>query len=203
MTMATVRSAERVTVPPPPHYRFTVAQYHRIIDAGVFGADERCELLEGAIVPKMTRKPPHDGCLYLAQTLLLAHLPADWVLRVQSAATLGGTSEPEPDLVVARGPARQYLRRHPGPRDVVLVVEVADTTLAEDRGRKARIYARARVPVYWVVNLIDSQVEVYTLPRAGRAPAYRSREDFRAGDRVPLVLDGRELARLPVRELLP
>jgi Uma2 family endonuclease len=202
--MATVaaRQVAAAATGPAVDYRFSVEQFHRMIDAGVFGADERCELLEGVVVRKMTRNPPHDGCLYLAQTELLARLPAGWVLRVQSAVTLPD-SEPEPDLVVAAGPARQYVRRHPGPRDVGLIVEVADATLAEDRDRKSRVYARARVPMYWIINLIESQVEVYTQPRAGRSPSYRRRQDFAPGDDLPLVLTGREVARVSVRELLP
>jgi Uma2 family endonuclease len=185
-----------------PLYRFTVEQYHRMIAAEVFNGSERVELLEGWVMIKMTRNPPHDGTVLLVQTELLARLPAEWVLRVQSAITTPD-SEPEPDLVVARGPRRRYVRSHPRPRDVALVVEVADTTLAEDRDIKGPLYARARIPVYWVVNLIDSIVEVYSNPRAGRSPAYRQRQDHGPADALPLVIGGQEEGVIPVRELLP
>lgn len=183
-------------------YRFSVAQYHRMIEAGVFTGAGRVELIEGRIVPKMTHNPPHDGTVLLVQTELLARLPADWVLRVQSAITLRD-SEPEPDLVVTAGPARRYLRSHPRPRDIALVVEVAESTLIEDRVTKSALYAQARIPCYWIVNLIASTVEVYTNPRAGRAPAYRDRHDYARNEAVPLAVGGQELGPIPVRELLP
>jgi Uma2 family endonuclease len=201
--MATVvPSPERVTQAPPlPMYRFTVEQYHRMIENGVFG-DSRVELIEGWIVQKMTHNPPHDGTVLLVQTELLKRLPAEWVLRVQSAITLSD-SEPEPDLAVAVGPARRYVRTHPRPRDLALLVEVADTILDEDRGVKQRLYARNRVHCYWIVNLNDLVVEVYTGPRGGRSPGYRERHDYGPDDSVPLTIDGQELAPIPVRDMLP
>jgi hypothetical protein len=143
-----------------------------MIEAGVFTAADRVELLEGWVVPKMTHNPPHDGTVWLLQTAFLAHLPAEWLLRVQSAITTRD-SEPEPDVVVARGPGSRYFRAHPHPADITLVVEVADATLLEDRTDKGRLYARARIPVYWVANLPEKKIEVYTLPRGGKTPGYR------------------------------
>jgi Uma2 family endonuclease len=187
---------------PLPMHRFTVEQYHRMIDAGVLTEDDRVELLEGWIVEKMPHTPPHDGTILAAQTELLKVIPASHVLRIQSAITLAD-SEPEPDLAVAQGPLRRYFEEHPGPRDLALVVEVAAATLDQDRGIKQRIYARARIPVYWIVNLLDGLVEVYTNPRAGKSPAYRQRQDLGGKDTVSLVIDGKEVARIPVRDLLP
>jgi len=187
---------------PLPIFRLSVAQYHAMIDAGVLNEGDRCELVEGVLIEKMTRKPPHDGSLLLTQTLLHRALPTGWVLRVQSATTLR-RGEPEPDLVVARGPARRYLVAHPGPKDIGLVVEISDTTLAVDRGIKRTGYARDRLPVYWIVNLVESHVEVYTEPKGGRSPGYRRRQDYGPEQSVPLVLGGRVVAHLPVRELLP
>jgi Uma2 family endonuclease len=183
-------------------HRFTVEQYHRMIETGLLTEDERVELLEGLIVDKMPHNPPHDGSILLAQTQLLSHLPGGWVLRIQSAITLAD-SEPEPDLVVAQGPSRRYVDHHPSPREIALLIEVADSTLADDRDTKGRVYARARLPVYWIVNLVDFRLEVYTRPRAGKAPAYRQRRDFGIEELVPLVIAGEEVARVPVRELLP
>ncbi len=187
---------------PLPMHRFTVEQYHRMIDANVLGENDRVELLEGWIVEKMTHNPPHDGTILLVQTELLKVLPATHVLRVQSAITLAD-SEPEPDLAVAQGPMRRYLEEHPGPRDLALVVEVAGVTLHEDRGIKQRVYARARIPIYWIVNILDGIVQVYTNPRAGKAPAYRQRQDLGGKDTIPLVIDGKEVARIAVRDILP
>jgi Uma2 family endonuclease len=201
--MATV--AERRTapswVPPFPVYRFTVDQYHQMIKAGILTENDRVELLEGWIVPKMPHNPPHDGTVWLAQTTLLAVLPKQWILRVQSAITTAD-SEPEPDLAVARGPGLRYFTTHPQPKDLALVIEVADTTLAEDRSHSARVYARARIPVYWIINIPDAVIEVYTDPKGGKAPAYRDREDYTRPQSVPLVLAGVEVAKVPVSELL-
>jgi Uma2 family endonuclease len=84
--------------------------------------------------------------------------------------------------------------------DCVLVVEVADSSLPNDRGRKQLIYARARIPIYWIINLIDRQVEVYTTPLPD---GYQSRQDYTPGQDVPVVINGNEVGRIPVTELLP
>jgi Uma2 family endonuclease len=188
--------------PEPPGYRFTVRQYHRMAKYGILNEDDRVELLEGRLVPKMTQNPPHAACVLLTQTKLLAHLREGWVLRIQSSITLS-ESEPEPDLVVARGPARRYVRRHPAPKDVALVIEVADTTVETDRDWKGRLYAQARIPLYWIVNLNTRVVEDYSRPRAGKSPQYRHRQDFSADTQLALVLDGETLAQLCVHDLLP
>jgi Uma2 family endonuclease len=202
--MATVTPRSRPDSPDELPYRFTVGQYHRMIEAGVLTENDRVELIEGQIVPKMTHNPPHDTSVDLTQSEITAVLPEGWRVRVQSAITIpGADSEPEPDVAVVRGPARRYRRSHPQSKDIALLIEVADATLRSDRTTKQQLYAGARIPVYWIVNLIDSCVEVYTLPRGGRSPAYRQRQDYAANDAVPLVIEDREIARIPVRELLP
>lgn len=183
-------------------YHFTVEQYHRLIEAGVIPSDERVELLEGVIVRKMPHNPPHDGTVWLAQTTLLARLPAAWIIRVQSAITLSD-SEPEPDIILARGPGAPYLQAHPMPSDIGLIVEVADTTLDTDREIKGRTYARARIPVYWIVNIPDGTIEVYTRPVAGKTPRYRTRQDIVPPASVALILDGIEVGQVPAAQLLP
>jgi hypothetical protein len=172
-----------------------------MIDAGIFG-DARCELLEGLVVEKVTHNPPHDAAISLIQNQLIRRLPSQWLLRVQSSIALED-SQPEPDLVVARGPERRYSDHHPYPREIGLTIEVADTTLAQDRVEKQRIYVAARIPVYWVVNLIDRQVEVFAGPSAAGTPHYKKHDEFREGTRVPVVLKGVEVGRLAVRDMLP
>ena len=169
MSVAMLPAREHVPTTP---YRFTVKQYHRMIETGVLTEDDRVELLEGRIVPKMPHNPPHDAAVDLAQTMIAAMLPTGWRVRVQSAITTAD-SEPVPDVAVVRGPARRYARSHPRPRDIALIIEVADTSLREDRNDKGRLYARARIPVYWIVNLLHACVEIYTQPKAGKSPAYR------------------------------
>ncbi len=113
-------------------------------------------------------------------------------------------SEPEPDIVVARGDERTYLARHPGPADIGILIEVAESSLDQDRNEKSRLYARAGVAVYWIINLVDSQIEVGTDPTGPTAaPAYTIRQIFRGEDLVPIVIDGVEVARVAARDLLP
>jgi Uma2 family endonuclease len=173
-----------------------------MIEQGILSENDRVELLEGWITPKMTHNPPHDCAVLLGQTELLARLSTDWIVRVQSAITTRG-SEPEPDLVIARGPARRYARSHPRRDDIALLIEVADTSLQEDRVIKARLYARMRIPAYWIINLVEGQVEVYTEPKTGRSPAFRQRMDYGIKDSVPLSIEGHDFGLIPVKNLLP
>jgi hypothetical protein len=181
---------------------FSVAEYHRLAEAGVLAEDEPVELLEGWIVPMMMRNPSHDATIELVEAALRSRLPNGWRVRVQSAVTTAD-SEPEPDAAVVRGAIRDYLDHHPAPADVALVVEVAESSLERDR-QKLRLYARAGVPICWIVNLVDSRVEVYSEPNAEKAvPAYRQQATYAAGDRVPLVVDAEPIATIPAGELLP
>jgi Uma2 family endonuclease len=173
-----------------------------MIDLGVLTSDDRVELIEGIVVQKMTQHPPHAVAIDYTLDALRPLLPEGWRLRQQKPIKLSD-SEPEPDLVVVRGPLQRYERRHPGPRDIALLIEVADTTLEGDRQDKGRIYARARIAVYWIVNLSDRRVEVYTEPKGGKEPAYRQRNDYPLGASVPLPIDGNEVGKVSVDELLP
>jgi Uma2 family endonuclease len=192
-----------LSVPPRPARPLTVAGYERLVAMGLLTEDDRVELLEGWIFPKMPANPPHDGTIDLVDDALRPLLPAGHRLRLQERMTTPD-SVPEPDVAVVRGNARSFVQRHPGPADVPLVVEVADSSLESDREDKGRLYARASVAVYWIVNLIDRQVEVYTDP-SGPAdePSYGTRQDFLPGQDVPLVLDGVVVGQVPVNDLLP
>lgn len=183
--------------------RFSVAEYHKLLDIGLLTENDNLELIEGYLVLKMSRNPPHDRCIHLALRMLLRCLPPDWSVRIQSAITLGD-SEPEPDLAVVRGEERTYAARHPSSVDVGVVIEVADSTLLGDRADKARLYARAGIASYWIINLIDRQVEVYSSPSSsGNAPNYGHRINYGAGDQVPLMLHNSLVTSIAVRDLLP
>jgi Uma2 family endonuclease len=183
--------------------RFSVAEYHRLIQLGILTEDDNLELLEGYLVHKMSRNPPHDATIQKVMKQLLRALTSGWELRVQCAITLP-ESEPEPDLAVVRGDENTYLTHHPSSADVGLLIEVSDSTLDGDRTDKGRICARAGIVCYWIVNLIDSQIEVYTLPSGPTTdPHFAQRVDYRRADTVPLVLDGIPIANLAVRDLLP
>jgi Uma2 family endonuclease len=191
-------------IPPVPVRRFTVDEYHQMIQSGILGEDDNVELLEGWIVPEMPRNPVHDALIaWIHNRTLTPRLRAGWFCRGQSAITTPD-SEPEPDLALIRGSERDYVNRHPGPADTALAVEIADSSLSRDRSIKTRIYAAAGVPVYWIINLIDGQIEVYTLPTGpDPVPDYRRRQDYKRSDMVPLVVDGIELGPIPGSDLLP
>jgi hypothetical protein len=190
--------------PPPPRrlFQFTVQQYEHMAEAGILGSSDRVELLEGWIVKKMTQNPPHAVALDKTLDAIRAVLPTGWRTREQKPIHLAA-SMPEPDLVVIRGPIGRYARRHPVAADIALVIEVADASLDDDRGFKQFIYAKAHLPTYWIVNIVDRQVEVYTEPKSGRHPAYRQHKDYSADAEVPVVIDGIEAGFLQVGDLLP
>lgn len=190
-------------MPADPVWRLSVDQYHAMIRAGILTDDDPVELLEGWLVPKMPKNPPHRAATRLARKALEGLVPAGWYVDAQEPITLED-SEPEPDVTIIRGDTRQYLDRHPGAKDLALLVEVSDTTLNRDRGTKKRLYAAATVPVYWIINLEEKQGEIYTDPTGPSAePDYRQRHDYALAAVVPLVIEGREAGRLAVRDLLP
>jgi hypothetical protein len=134
---------------------------------------------------------------------LLRSLPADWDIRIQSAITLAD-SQPEPDFALVRGSADDYDTRHPGPADVGLIIEVADSSLLRDQRDKTRIYARGGIPCYWIVNLVDQRIEVYTQPSGPAAvPAYHAFQVYQPGDDIPLVLGGSTTGIVLASDLLP
>ena len=182
--------------------RFSVAQYQRMVEAGILTAADKVELLENYVVLKMAKNPPHDGTIDLVKAAL-AHLPGGWMLRVQQTVVLTD-SQPEPDFSAVRGNPRSFVARHPTAADVGLLIEVADSSLLRDQRDKTRIYARAGIPVYWIINLVDRRVEVYTQPSGPTAaPTYGAFQTFQPGDSVPLVLDGATAGAVPVADLLP
>jgi Uma2 family endonuclease len=191
------------TVPAEPIWRLSVGQYHEMINVGILTDEDRVELLEGLLVARTPKTPPHSVVTQLARETLAHLLPPGWHVDAHDPITTED-SEPEPDVAVVRGNRRDYLERHPGPDEVALVIEVADTTLRRDRGLKKRIYARAGIPVYLIINLPESQIEVYTSPTGeAEEPDYQQRQDYGPDDEVPIIIEGREVGRLPAREILP
>lgn len=183
-------------------HRFTVEQYHRMIETGVLTTEQRVELLDGVVVDKMVHNPPHSSAVRRLIRILGKLLPADWITSPQLPVTLK-SSEPEPDLAVVVGREERYDERHPQPREVGLIIEVADDSLPRDRNVKGPIYAAARIPEYWIVNLLDQIIEVYSQPKSGRLPAYKNIVSFLAPQSVPLILSGKTIANIPVKEILP
>lgn len=185
-----------------PPYRFRVEQYERMIAAGVLTNEDRVELIEGIVIQKMTQHPPHAVAIDYTLDALRPLLPDGWRLREQKPIELSD-SEPEPDLAIVRGPLQRYETRHPRPADIAVVLEVADSSLEADRRDKGRMYARARIPIYWIINLNERCVEVYSEPKGGKSPAYRQRNDYSIGASVPLMIDGNEVGQVSAIELFP
>lgn len=206
--MATVPTP--TSAPPTRHYaaqstfrKFTLAEYHKMIDTGVLIDGEPYELLEGNLVHKMSRGSPHDAALQALLKRLLRMAPEGWDVRGQSAITLSGESEPEPDIAFVRGDENTYRNRHPGPSEIGLLVEVSASSLLIDREDKASIYAQNSIPVYWVVNVADKVIEVYTQPTGtGDAAAYAHRQDYGAGAAVPVVLDANTIGTVTVADVV-
>jgi Uma2 family endonuclease len=172
-----------------------------MIQAGALTENDPVELLEGWIVAKLPHKPSHDATIDQTNEVLLGKLPTGWRTRIQSSITTDD-SEPEPDLAVVLSPASRYAARHPGARDIALLIEVADSSLTHDRVVKARLYARAGIAMYWIINLVDLQVEVYTEPSGPIAdPGYRQHQTYRTGEAVPLVIAGQSVALVAVHDL--
>jgi Uma2 family endonuclease len=187
----------------PQLWRISVARYHEMIAAGMLTENDRLELLEGFMVEKMTVNPPHT---YVTETLreALGKLVSEsFFVNAQQPITMDD-SEPEPDVVVISGNRRDYRAHHPGPEDVALVIEVSDSTLYQDQTWKKRIYARAGIPVYWIVNLNERHIEVYSQPSGPTSnPTYQQLITYSETDLAPVVLNDKENGRLPIHTLLP
>ena len=183
-----------------PLYRFSVGKYQQLVQSGVFGEDDAFELLEGLVVPKMSKNPRHDSTIDRCDHWLSRIIPANWYARIQNSLVTSD-SVPEPDLAIVPGEPDTYSERHPTGAEAALVIEVADSSLANDR-EKARLYARAGVENYWIVNVNDNQVEVFC--GALRATAdYRSRRICSGADEVSFTLPTGESITLAVASLLP
>jgi Uma2 family endonuclease len=190
-------------IPPFPVRKFTVAEYHKMLQVGIFRSGDPYELLKGWIVPKIKGSPPNAYATTSLHHSFWEMFPGDeWVVGCQWPITFRD-SEPEPACSLIRGPDEPYKRRHPRPQETQLVAEVADVSLEKDQGVKLKIYATGWVPAYWIVNLVDRRIEVYTEPRGGKNPAYKKHTNYSPEDAVPVVVAGKELGRIAVKELLP
>jgi len=195
--------SEQFDIPTEPIHRLTVEQYDRMARSGILTAADQVELLEGWLVEKMTKNPPHRIATRRVRLALEAVVPPEWYVDTQEPIRTGD-SEPEPDVAVSRGATEDYTEANPPAENVGLIVEIADATLLRDRQLKARVYARAGVPHYWILNLIDARLETHADPSGpGATPSYRTRTVYDSNNAAPLILDDAEIARLRVADLLP
>lgn len=178
--------------------RFTVDDYHAMIDAGILGEDDRVELVLGEIVQMAAFKAPHPACVDALTMFFAPALSGRAIVRVQGSFTLRPDSEPEPDVLILRPRDDLYFSALPGPDDTLLAIEVADTSLRYDRVVKIPLYGRRGVPESWLVALNPRTVTVYRDPCP---EGYRQMQTLRPGDILtPLAFP--DLA-LPVTRLFP
>ncbi|HEV2124992.1 MAG TPA: Uma2 family endonuclease [Chloroflexota bacterium] len=178
-------------------FQFTVDDYYRLAEVGILKPDDRVELIEGEIVRMSPIGSKHAATVERARRLFEGRLGDHVSVRSQNPVRLDRRSEPEPDLTLVRFRADYYAETHPTPRDVLLIIEVADTTLHYDRHVKALLYARAGIPEYWIVDLTGDAIEAHTEPSPD---GYRVVRRYQRGERLsPQVLPEVELA---VEEIL-
>ena len=180
---------------------WTKSEYHQAAELGWF-AGQRVELIAGEVLEMPPQKDEHSACLRLVDEAVRRAFPTGHTFLVQMPLNLGPKSEPEPDMAVVAGSPRTVLKH---PKSALLVIEIADTSLALDRGRKARLYASRGIQDYWIVNLIDRQLEVHRRPAAdGVEPfghLYSKTSFFRPADSVcPLA---KPRTKILVADLLP
>lgn len=183
--------------PPRKHRHFTADEVLRMVETGILGEDEPLELLEGELVVVSPQGPEHQTVTERLRRRLEAIYGDGFHARSHSTVQASGDSLPEPDVAVLRGQVDDYLHRLPVGTDLALAVEVSHTTQVTDR-RKAELYARSGVPVYWLVDLVARRVEVRSRPLSGGE--YAERRTYGEEGVVPVSETD---ASLPVRELLP
>jgi len=149
-------------------YLFTVDEYYKMVESGILTEDDRVELINGEIISMSPINSPHGGCVNRISNLFAYLLHRKVVVTVQNPLHISEYSEPEPDVMLLKPRNDFYADSHPEPKDVYLLIEVADSSLAYDREVKLPLYAEAQVPEVWIINLVDKQVEVHRLPANGK-----------------------------------
>lgn len=189
------RTAVSIASREPTPFRFTVQDYYRMGEAGILKHDDRVELIEGEIVMMPPIDIAHAEGSDNSQHSLIQSLAGIGRVRCQQPVRLDDSSEPVPDISVVR--VRKYTQ-HPGPADILLLLEVANTSLQEDLGRKKRLYAAAGIPEYWVLDVVGRELHVFSTPKRGN---YAKHEVISAKGTVqsPTL----KPLRVKVAELLP
>ncbi len=181
--------------PEPARRLFTVDEFHRMAEAGILGEDDRVELIEGELIEMTPIGSRHAACVNRLVKLLSS--PDPYLLSVQNPVSLSPRTELQPDIALLKPRPDYYASAHPGPNDVVLIIEVADTSAAADREVKLHLYARAGVPEVWLVDLPRGIIEVYQDPGGA---AYRIARTLHPNDPA-LPVPGTSL-RLAPEEIL-
>jgi Uma2 family endonuclease len=180
--------------------RLSVDQYEQMVKYGILPETNCLELIEGRIVEKEIKDPEHSTVVEMTREAIARVLPGGWITRQEQPVRIPSRrSEPEPDISVVRGSLKDYAKRHPGPEDVALVVEVTRSTAAKDRAL-ARTYGVGGIPAYWIVNVEKRRLEVYEGPIEGKYPAPRI---LGKEDSASFTVDGRVVGPMAVASLFP
>ncbi len=167
-----------------PRRRFTVEEYEQLVQVGILADDERVELLEGELIEMSPINLSHVLAVNRLTHLLALRLAQRAVLSIQNPVRLTKRTMPQPDVALWRLQQDEYRSGLPGPEDILLIIEVADSSIEYDRGGKSLLYARAGIQEYWIVNLPEKVLEVHRQPREG---LYRSILRLTTGDEVDLL----------------
>ena len=194
MTVSTITTKQPAQSSPPRG--MTVDEFEQLEESL---GDVRIELIDGRIFRRDDMNPPHVLTTGRTKRAVESMLPGGRFIRKDEPIRIPDFNEPFPDLAVAHGDLETYADHHPGPEDVSLVIEISDATLGKDRGDKRINYGRAGIPVYWIVNLVDRQIEVYSDPQPD---GYATRTHYRPGQHVPVVLDGAVVGQIAVDDIL-
>ncbi len=146
---------------------FTVKEYHRLAEVGILKETDRVELINGDIIAMSPIKSPHSGMVAILLELLIIKLYTKATIMCQSPIIIANHSEPEPDITIAHFNPDSYSSQHPEPKDIYIVIEVSDSTLEKDREVKHPLYATAGIPEYWIINIVDRQIEIHRQPKNG------------------------------------
>lgn len=176
---------------------FTVHEYYQMAQAGILNEDDRVELIEGEIIEMAAIGSRHAACVDRLTQLFVVHVAGQAIVRIQNPIHLSERSEPQPDLALLRPRLDFYAAGHPGPQDVLLVVEVADTSIGFDREIKIPLYASAGIPEAWLVNLPEDRIDMYRRPTS---TGYQEVQRLEGGMRLsPLAFSA---LVLPVDDIL-
>ncbi len=166
----------------------TVDEFYRAAELGLYGPEEKLELIDGIVVSRVSpQRWQHAAVIRELEALLLISMPRDSTVISQQPVSVNNLTEPEPDLAIYRGSRQTFWKRHPKIEEALLVVEVSDTTIKVDRGRKRTLYAESMVPEYWVVSIEGMVVEVYRQPLEGD---YTETEIFNPGQGLLVPFGG-------------
>jgi Uma2 family endonuclease len=197
MSAATLPTTTAPRAPPDPGpYRMTVDEFERIADS----LNRQVELVDGTLMERPEMTAPRVLVIARLRSQLERTIPPGWHVREEKAIRIPDYNARLPDISVVRGHFEDYPIQHPLPKDAALLAEVALTSLGRDHGLKLALYGSQGIPVYWIVSVKARQIEVHAGPSAD---GYSACVTYKPGESAPVVIDGVEVGRIAVTDILP